>query len=116
MSLITPENLAEVLVALGALLSGIGGWALWKIRKEPPEIGTPEALKIALAETTAALNALLYSFKGMNGQFEENNKLFNKALALVEALVEESRESRRDLSASREHLSAIRDAINRRGP
>lgn len=114
MSLLTPENLADVLVGLGALLSAIGGWTLWRSRKEPPESGTPDAFKAALMENTWATKKLAEVFEGMEHQFTENNKLFGQTLSLTDAILFEIRESRRELNLMREHLSALRDASNRK--
>lgn len=100
LSLVTPENLASVLTGAGALLSAVGGWALWKTKKEPAPPGTIDATREALAENTAAIN-------GMVGQFADNNRLFSEILSEV-------RRMQHDMEAAREHLSAIRDGVNRR--
>lgn len=97
---VTPENLPGVLTGLGAIFSAVAGWTLWKVRKEPPEAGSAEAVRIALAKNTEELHA-------MNGQFAENMRMFRD-------LIEEVKELRRSSDACREHLSAIRDTLNRR--
>lgn len=95
LSLITPENLPGILTAIGAILSGIGGWTLWKVRKEPAAPGTSEALLVALAENTRVQ-------REMGGQFGSNLAMFADTLTLV-------RDIRSDISAMREHLNAIRE-------
>jgi len=114
MPLITPDNLAEVLVALGALLSAIGGWTLWRSRKESSESPSADSAKLALLENTWAVKRLTELFASMDNQFEDNNKLFAQALVGVNAILFEQRESRRELNAIREHLSVIRDNQNRK--
>jgi hypothetical protein len=116
MYLVTPENLAEILVGIGAILSALGGFTLWKARKDPPEAGSVDSFKLALVENTLSIKKLTDIFKSMEDQFEENNKLFNGVLVLADSLLQESRESRRELNLMREHLSAIRDANNRKNP
>ncbi len=100
LSLVTPDNLAAVLTAIGAILSGIGGWTLWKAKKEPAPPGTIDATREALAENTAAIN-------GMVGQFADNNRLFTEILTEVRSMGD-------DIRSAREHLNAIRDGVNRR--
>lgn len=109
---ITPENFAAVLIAAGtgasAVLTAIGGMALWRKRSEPPPPGSPDALTVSLIENTKAMGA-------MNGAFGENLKMFAAILNQVEGMAEDIEETRRATEAARDHLAAIRDATNRRG-
>ena len=100
MSLITPENIAGVMTGTGAILSAVGGWALWRGRKEPSPPGTVNGAKEALAENTVAL-------REMQKEFHDNNLLFTEIILVVHAMAS-------DIAASREHLSAIRDGARRR--
>ena len=61
MSLITPDNLPEVLAAIGAIIAAIGGITLYRVQKEPPKPGSPDAAAVALAENTKALQAMAES-------------------------------------------------------
>lgn len=108
---ITPENFAAVLIAAGtgasAVLTAVGGWALWRKQKEPPPPGSPDALTVSLVENTKAMGA-------MNGQFGENLKMFAAILRLVEGMADDAEKTRIAAEAARDHLGAIRDATNRR--
>lgn len=108
---ITPENFAAVLIAAGtgasAVLTAIGGMALWRKRSEPPPPGSPDALTVSLIENTKAMQA-------MNGQFGENLKLFGQIVKLSEKMAHDIEETRRATEAARDHLAAVRDATNRR--
>lgn len=108
---ITPENFAAVLIAAGtgasAVLTAIGGMALWRKRTEPPPPGSPDALTVSLIENTKAMGQ-------MNGHFGENLKMFAATVELVKAMAKDAEETRRAMEAARDHLSAIRDATNRR--
>lgn len=100
-SLLNADNLAGVLTAIGALITAVGGLTFWRVWREPsPKPGTPDAMAVALAQNTQASEA-------MTGQFGENLKLFAATLKATENI-------ERDIDACREHLSAIRDAVNRR--
>lgn len=111
LELLTPDNLAEVLIAAGTgasgVLTAVGGWTLWKRRKEPPPPGSPDAVVVALQQNTEAL-------KAMSGQFGENLKMFAAILKVTEDMAEDIEESRRLKQNAVEHLSAIRDGVNRR--
>lgn len=100
LSLVTPDNLPEVLAGVGGILATIGGWTFWRARREPPKPGTPDAMAVALAQNTRAQEA-------MGGQFGKNLEMFAATLHATEEIA-------RDINACREHLSAIRDGINRR--
>lgn len=113
MSLITPENLPAVLTGLGALIAAIGGITWWRVQKEPPKPGTPDAAVNALAENTRALQE-------QGAQFKDNNKLFASVLALLTTMAKDFADTRRDMadmkhdmSEAKAHLAAIRDSLNR---
>lgn len=108
-SLITPENLPHVLAAFGGLITAIGGLTVWRAWKEPPKPGSPDAAMLALAENTQAVRAMVEEMKGQNTHFADNNEMF-KALGPVLS------DMRHDGADSKEHLAAIRDALNRRAP
>lgn len=107
MSLLTPDNIPGVLAGIGAILSALGGWTLWKVRREPPEPGTLEAVRLALAKNTAAV-------EGQSGNFAHNMQLFQQLINITEKMLSEAEDTRRGIDACREHLSAMRDALNRR--
>jgi hypothetical protein len=108
---ITPENFAAVLIAAGtgasAVLTAIGGWALWRKQKEPPPVGSPDALIIGLANLTKAMD-------GVHGQFGANLVFFEATVALVREMAKDMEETRRKTEQCEQHLAAIRDATNRR--
>lgn len=108
LSLITPENLPEVLIGIGAVITAIGGFTLYRVQKEPPKPGTPDAVAMALAENTRATLAMVEAMKGQNTHFAENNEMF-KALGPMLS------DMRHDGAESKAHLASIRDALNRRG-
>lgn len=108
LSLITPENLPEVLIGIGAVITAIGGFTLYRVQKEPPKPGTPDAVAMALAENTRATLAMIEAMKGQNTHFAENNEMF-KALGPMLS------DMRHDGAESKAHLASIRDALNRRG-
>lgn len=95
MSLITPDNIAAVLTGVAAVASAVGGWALWRGRKEPAPPGTVDATREALVENTEALRA-------MHRQFKDNNRLFGEILSVARGMAS-------DIEAAREHLNVIRD-------
>lgn len=107
LSLITPENLPEVLIGIGAVITAIGGFTLYRVQKEPPKPGTPDAVAMALAENTRATLAMIEAMKGQNTHFAENNEMF-KALGPMLS------DMRHDGAESKAHLASIRDALNRR--
>lgn len=104
--LLTPDNIPGVLAGIGAILSAVGGWTLWRIRKEPPEPGTLDAVRVALAANTAAVAA-------QTGNFTENMRLFQQLNVTTDKMLHELEEARRAQEACERHLAAIRDAVNR---
>jgi hypothetical protein len=107
---ITPENFAAVLIAAGtgasAVLTAIGGWALWKKQKEPPPAGSPDALIIAVAQLTKSMD-------GVGGQFGANLVLFEKTVTMMKDMAEDMEETRRLTQQIEQHQAVIRDATNR---
>lgn len=99
-SLITPENLPHVLAAFAGLITAIGGLTVWRAWKEPPKPGSHDA-------AMQALRAMADAMKSQNTHFADNNEMF-KALGPVLS------DMRHDGADSKEHLAAIRDALNRR--
>ena len=108
LSLITAENLPQVLTAIGGLLGAGGLVTVIRIWRNPtPKPGTPDAAMVALGENTRATLAMIDAMKSQNTHFADNNEMF-KALGPVLS------DMRHDGSDSKAHLAAIRDALNRR--
>lgn len=114
MPLLTPENLPQVLIGLGAIITAIGGITWWRVQKEPPKPGTPDAAALALAENTKALLAMVDAMKGQNTHFADNNEMFRAIGQRIEAMARDFADVKHDASESKGHLSAMRDALNRR--
>jgi hypothetical protein len=113
-SLLTPENLPQVLIAVGGVITAIGGITWYRVQKEPPKPGSPDAAAIALAENTKALLAMADQMDGQNRQFGDNNKLFGEVLHYVDAMARDFAEARKEMTLAREHLAALREQGNRR--
>ena len=108
LSLITAENLPQVLTAIGGLLGAGGLVTVIRIWRNPtPKPGTPDAAMVALGENTRATLAMIDAMKSQNTNFADNNEMF-KALGPVLS------DMRHDGADSKAHLAAIRDALNRR--
>lgn len=105
--LLTADNLPEVLTAIAGLATAVGGWTLWRVRKEPPPAGSPDAFQIAITENTRAMNRLADEIEGQNRQFADNNKLFGEVLHHVDGMA-------KDFTEARQHLAALREQGNRR--
>ena len=106
LSLITPE----LLTAIGGLLGTGGVIALVRVWREPsPKPGSPDAAAVALAENTKALQS-------QSANFEDNNDMFRAVLGRVDGMARDFAEVRHDMAESKNHLAAIRDALNRRAP
>lgn len=114
MSLITPENLPAVLTGLGALIAAAGGVTWWRVQKEPPKPGTPDAAVNALAENTRALLAMADAMKAQNTHFADNNDMFRAIGQKVDGMARDFTDMKHDASESKAHLAAMRDALNRR--
>ena len=108
LSLITAENLPQVLTAIGGLLGAGGLVTVIRIWRNPtPKPGTPDAAMVALGENTRATLAMIDAMKSQNTHFADNNEMF-KALGPVLS------DMRHDGADSKGHLAAIRDTLNRR--
>lgn len=108
-TLLTPENLPATLTAVSLIITAVGGVVLYRVQKEPPKAGSPDAAALALAENTRALNAMVEGLKGQNTHFADNNEMF-KVLGPVLS------DMKHDGSESRILLARICDALNRRAP
>ena len=116
LSLVTPDNLPGVLTAIGGIIAAVGGITLWRVHREPPKPGTPDAAALALAENTKATRDMAEALKGQNGQFAQNNGLFQQVVGLLTAILKSIDDLKHDTAECKAHLAAIRDAINRRAP
>ena len=114
LSLITPENLPGILTALGGLLGGGGILTWWRVRREPPKPGTPDAAALALAENTRATLAMVEAMKAQNTHFADNNEMFRTIGQKVDGMARDFTDMKHDASESKAHLAAMRDALNRR--
>lgn len=115
MSLITPDNLPEVLAAIGAIIAAIGGITLYRVQKEPPKPGSPDAAAVALAENTKAVLAMSEAMAGQNGHFADNNQMFRALGPVLATLASDMATMKHDLGEAKGHLASIRDSLNRRG-
>lgn len=115
LNLLTPENLPAVLTGLGALIAAIGGVTWWRVQREPPKPGTPDAAVTALAENTKATRDMAEALKGQNGQFAQNNGLFQQVVGLLTAILKSIDDLKHDTAECKAHLAAIRDELIRRG-
>lgn len=108
LSLVTPENLPGVLTAIGGIIAAVGGITLWRVHREPPKPGTPDAAAVALAENTKATLAMVAALNGQTSQFAANNDLFKQVVGLLADI-------KHDTAENKAHLAAIRDELIRRG-
>ncbi len=107
--LLTPENLPATLTAVSLIITAVGGVVLYRVQKEPPKAGSQDAAAVALAENTKALQS-------QSANFEDNNDMFRAVLGKVDGMARDFAEVRHDMAESKNHLAAIRDALNRRAP
>ena len=114
MSLLTPENLPAVLTAVGGLVAAIGGITWWRARSEPPKPGTADAVALALAENTKAMQDMTAAMRAQNGHFAQNNEMFKALGPVLGGMAKDISESKHDGAERKWHLAAIRDALNRR--
>mgnify|MGYP001033088681 FL=1 len=114
--LLTPENLPATLTAVSLIITAVGGVVLYRVQKEPPKAGSQDAAAVALAENTRASVTLAANMGTMTGQLGDNMRMFSATLEVVKAMAHDIAEARRAAEASRDHLAAIRDALNRRAP
>lgn len=108
-TLLTPENLPATLTAVSLIITAVGGVVLYRVQKEPPKAGSQDAAAVALAENTRALQS-------QSANFEDNNDMFRAVLGKVDGMARDFAEVRHDMAESKNHLAAIRDALNRRAP
>jgi len=114
LSLITPENLPEILIGVGAIITAIGGVTLYRVQKEPPKPGTPDAVALALVAMVDAMKVMVDAMKAQNTHFAENNEMFHSMGQKVEGMARDFADIKHDTSESKGHLAAMRDALNRR--
>ena len=107
LSLITPENLPDILIGVGAIITAFGGWTLWRVQKEPPKPGTPDAAALALAENTRATLAMVEAMKAQNSHFADNNEMFKAPGPMLSDM-------KHDMAETKANTAAMRDALNRR--
>jgi ABC-type transporter Mla subunit MlaD len=115
LSLITPENLPGVLTGIGGIFAAIGGATLWRVYREPPKPGTPDAAAVALADNTKATLAMVAALNAQTSQFAHNNDLFKQVIALLTAILKDMDDTKHDTAECKAHLAAIRDTLNRQG-
>lgn len=113
LSLITPENLPEILTAIGVIITAIGGMTLYRVQKEPPKLGTKDAVALALAENTRATLAMVDAMKGQNGHFADNNRMFGHITGAADEMVKDQAKMLTEIQRLRENSDMIRDAANR---
>lgn len=113
LSLITPENLPEILTAIGVIITAIGGVTLYRVQKEPPKPGTPDAVALALAENTRATLAMADAMKGQNDHFADNNRMFGHITVAADEMVKDQSKILTEIQRLRENSDMIRDAANR---
>ena len=114
LSLLTPENIDKILIALAALVTAIGGLTLRRVMREPPKPGSPDAATLALAENTRATLAMVEAMKGQNEHFGDNNDMFRALGPVLSGMARDFAEVRHDTAENKANLAAIRDALNRR--
>ena len=109
LNLLTPDNLPATLTAISLVITAVGGVVLYRVQKEPPKAGSPDAAALALAENTRALSAMVEGLKGQNTHFADNNDMFKALGPLLSDM-------KRDGAESRILLARICDALNHRAP
>ena len=113
LSLITADNLPEVLTAVGAVIAAVGGVTLYRVQKEPPKLGTKDAAALALAENTRATLAMVDAMKGQNNHFADNNRMFGHITVAADEMVKDQAKILTEIQRLRENSDIIRDAANR---
>jgi len=113
LSLITPENLPGVLTAVFTFLGGGGILTWWRIRREPPKPGTPDAVALALAENTRATLAMADAMKAQNTHFADNNRMFGHITVAADEMAKDQAKMLTEIQRLRENSDMIRDAANR---
>ena len=115
LSAITLESWTALIIAVGALVGTGGLVSLIRAWREPPKPGTPDAAVQALAENTKATRGMAEAMKGQNGQFAQNNGLFQQVVGLLTAILKSIDDLKHDTAECKAHLAAIRDELIRRG-
>ena len=114
LSLLTPENIDKVLIALAAMVTAVGGWTLREVMREPPKPGTPDAVAVAMVELTKAMHDMVEAMQGQNAHFADNNGMFKALGPVLSGMARDFAEVRHDIAENKANLAAIRDALNRR--
>lgn len=114
LSLLTPENIDKVLIALAAVVTAIGGLTLRKVMREPPKPGTPDAVAVAMVDLTKAMHDMVEAMRGQNAHFADNNEMFKALGPVLSGMARDFAEVRHDTAENKANLAAIRDALNRR--
>lgn len=113
LQLITPENLPGILTAVGTILGGGGILTWWRVRREPPKPGSPDAAVAALAENTRATLAMADAMKAQNTHFADNNRMFGHITGAADEMVKDQAKILTEIQRLRENSDMIRDAANR---
>lgn len=92
--------------AVTTILTVVLGKTLYDVKSQPPKPGTSDSLQVALGDNTRAINA-------MHETFGRNIKLFEESNQGLKLIFEEIKDTNRIGRAKLEHLSALRDAMNR---
>lgn len=116
LSLITPENIDKILIAFGALITAVGGLTLRRVLKEPPKLGSPDAMAVAMAENTRAINEMVAALRGQNAHFEDNNDMFKALGPVLAGMAKDFTDVKLTVAESRILLALISGALNRRTP
>ena len=114
LSLLTPENIDKVLIALAAMVTAVGGLTLRKVMREPPKPGTPDAVAVAMVGLTKAMHDMVEAMQGQNAHFADNNEMFKALGPVLSGMARDFAEVRHDTAENKANLAAIRDALNRR--
>jgi hypothetical protein len=112
--LLTPENLPDVLTAAAAVIAALGGWTWFKVRREPPKPGSPDAMAVAMAENTKAITEMVAALRGQNAHFADNNEMFKALGPTLAGMAKDFADIRHDGAEAKGHLASIRDSLNRR--
>lgn len=114
LSLLTPENIDKVLIALAAMVTAVGGLTLRKVMREPPKPGTPDAVAVAMVDLTKAMHDMVEAMQGQNAHFADNNEMFKALGPTLGGMAKDFADTRHETAESRILLALIRDALNRR--
>ena len=114
LSLLTPENIDKVLIALAAMVTAVGGLTLRKVMREPPKPGTPDAVAVAMVDLAKAMHDMVEAMQGQNAHFADNNEMFKALGPVLSGMARDFAEVRHDTAENKANLAAIRYALNRR--